>query len=162
VVYNFLAESTKELSDNLILNTGVLRHMIMAIPEEYTPFTGKELEVGMERIRAEKTIEREKRHGGPRKKREDTKKNIIEKAPPVKRADPITESVKKVEPKAEEPAAPEVKAEEPTKESVPIEEPSTTKPRELKEKTKEEKAPLTDLDKKLEKIFDDDEMDLGF
>lgn len=151
VVWNFTAQGRdfEELDRNLRLNSGILRHLLISIPEESTPTTLKELASGMELLRIQKAKIRDSRHGGIKSKRseklEDSSVKPVNKPAP-RHSEPKTEVT---------PAQPPVAV--PKADVPPVEAPEAPT---VTEKKEEKKTSLEDLEKKLDKMFDDS--DLGF
>jgi small subunit ribosomal protein S6 len=65
VVWNFhMGEATqKEMEHHMNLHPGVIRHLIIKVPENYTPFSIEALEQGMSRLSEEKAAKRAKKDG---------------------------------------------------------------------------------------------------
>jgi ribosomal protein S6 len=153
-VYNFVTESTSELDQTLRLYPGVLRHLIVALPEDYNPFSFTELDAGMEALRAEKATIREERHGGARKKKIEQKREQLRKEEASEKKEKVSESK----------PAPKVIEEKPNPTPAPkeVEEKQEQVKEAVPESEKKEQSSLEDLDKKLDKIFKEDDIDLGF
>lgn len=134
VVWNFMmtAEEVKAFEEGLKLYPGLVRFLIVKVPENYTPTPLKEIEAGLEALAKEKA---EKRAG-----RKKTKK-----AAPKKEDKPAEKTEEKPAAVEEKPAA-EEKAAEPAKEEAPAE----------KAEDKKDKS----LDEKLDDILSDEDLGL--
>ncbi|MDP2691959.1 MAG: 30S ribosomal protein S6 [bacterium] len=148
-VWNFLVdgEEIKELEENLKLYPNLVRHLIMQVPDDYKPFTLKELETEMDKLRKEKA---EKRGGKKRPKKAEEKR--VSKATTEKKLEeaiPEKEIRAKKEPEA---AAPE--------KLKPTESPKMVEP--AKESPQEEKkaAKGSSLDERLDAILSDKDLGL--
>jgi ribosomal protein S6 len=179
-VWNFRLSQDQivALKDFLRLHQSVLRNLIVHIPEDYQPITGKQLEEGLdtyyEELKKDKKKPKAEEKPKAEVKVEDTSTSSVpagkveaeEAEEPAVPAEP--EEVK--EPAVEEPIAPseaevepEIKSEpEPEVEATPEEKPAPAEPEEApaeEEKPAEEKKESqvdSKLDEKLKSIFEDE------
>ncbi len=104
IVWNFHAdaETIRELEETLKLYPHLLRFLIMKVPEDYSPITLKEIEAGMDELRAEKAEKRGSVRNAMQKRDAKAKEaSSPAPAPAAKKAAPEKEADKKDADKAE-------------------------------------------------------------
>jgi len=97
-VWNFTMdpEEVKDLEKTLQLFPDLVRHLIVQVPENYTPITLKEIEAGLEEIKKQKAEKRGGMRGGKPKGKEEEKKAAPERkkateAAPAEKSAPESE-----------------------------------------------------------------------